>query len=271
MYPTLIVKFAKGRCVEFEEAEVIEEPDPGTVRKLPWLIDVFCYPISAPGLIILGIFVFTPVILSLAISAFSAVLGPLSILLMPLGLVFLIINITVPAYMFWYFGMCIRQSASGQVRAPETLNSMQEDFAEMAMELLRIVCCVAVCLGPSLIYHSLTKRTDGILWLLLGSGTFFIPMVLLATVMFGSFGGLNPVIIIPSIFSTFPWYCASVLVFCIPVAIALGALIYLPKDSALAAAFAVLLRALYAYLSLVVAHILGRFYYRNAERLYWEA
>ena len=255
--------------MEFEEAEVIEEPDPGTVRKLPWLIDVFCYPVSIPGLTILGIYVFTPAILSLATSALSAVLGSLSILLMPLGLVFLIINITVSAYMFWYFGMCIRQSASGQVRAPETLNTgMQDDFAEMAMELLRIVCCVAVCLGPGLIYHSLTKRMDRVLWLLLGSGIFFIPMVLLATVMFGSFGGLNPAIIIPSIFSTFLGYCLVVLAFCMPVAIAVGILVCLTKESGAVVTF--IMRGVFAYFALVAAHISGIFYYRNKERLYWE-
>ena len=205
--------------MEFEEANIVEQPDPETVRRLPWFIDVFCYPISVPGLIILGIFVFTPVILSLIISALSVVLGPLIVLLMPLGFVFFIINIVISAYMFWYFGMCIRQSALGQVRAPETLSTgMQDDFPEMALELLRIVCCVAVCLGPGLIYYSFTKRLDWVLWLLLGLGVFFMPMALLATVMFGSFDGLNPAVIIPSIFSTFLGYCASVLALCVPVA-----------------------------------------------------
>lgn len=257
--------------MELEELNAVEHPDPEKVRKLPWFIDVFCYPISAPGLTILGIYVLTPVILSLIMSALAYVLGALSILLIPLGFVFLIINIVVSAYMFWYFGMCIRQSALGQIRAPETLNTgMQDDFPEMALELLRIVCCVAVCLGAGLIYYSFTKRMDWVLWLLLGLGVFFMPMALLATVMFGSFDGLNPLIIVPSIFSTLIGYCASVLALCVPVAVALCVLICLPKDSPQAAAFAVLLRALYAYLSLVVAHILGRFYYRNAERLYWE-
>ncbi len=255
--------------MELEELKVVEQPEPDTIRKLPWLIDVFCYPISVPGLTILGIFVFTPIILSLAISAFSAVLGPLSILLMPLGLVFLIINITISAYMFWYFGMCIRQSASGLVRAPETLNAgMQDDFVEMAMELLRIVCCVAVCLGPGLIYYSYTKRTDRILWLLLGCGVFFLPMALLATVMFGSFNGLNPIIFIPSILSTFWGYCLAVLALCVPVAIAVGILVCLPKGSGTVVAF--IMRGVFAYFALVVAHILGIFYCRNKERLYWE-
>ena len=269
MGPTLIGKSAKGHGVEFEEAEVIEESDPGTVRKLPWLIDVFCYPISVPGLTILGIFVFTPAILSLAISAFSAVLGPLSILLMPLGLVFGLINLIINAYMFWYFGMCIHRSASGQIRAPETLSGgIDEGIMEMALQLLQIVCCVAVCVGPGLIYHSLTKRMDWIFWLLLGLGVFFLPMSLLATVMFGSFDGLNPIIFIPSIFSTFLRYCLVVLALCVPVAIAVGILVCLPKESGTVVAF--IMRGVFAYFALVVAHILGIFYYRNKERLYWE-
>lgn len=255
--------------MEFEEVNIVEQPDPEKVRKLPWFIDVFCYPVSIPGLTILGIYVFTPVILSLTISALSAVLGPLSVLLMPLGLVFFIINIIVSAYMFWYFGMCIHESAVGKVRAPETLSGgIDEDIMEMALQLLRIVCCVFVCVGPGLTYYSITNRLDWICWLLLGCGVFFLPMALLAMVMFGSFSGLNPIIIVPSIFSTFLGYCLAVLALCVPVAIAVGILVCLPKGSGTVVVF--IMRGMFAYFALVAAHILGRFYYRNAGRLYWE-
>jgi hypothetical protein len=151
--------------------------------------------------------------------------------------------------------------------------------------------------GPGLTYYSITHRLDWILWLLLGLGVFFMPMVLLATVMFGSFNGLNPAIIIPSIFNTFLSYGVVLLAFCVPAGIIVVVSTFLPEETvgvfgyilravgttltfATGLPFSLpehrigiisfLLRGVYAYLALVAAHILGRFYYRNKERLYWE-
>ncbi|MHC4721636.1 MAG: hypothetical protein ACYS6I_02885 [Planctomycetota bacterium] len=292
-----IGKSAKGRYVEFEEAEIIEEPDPGTVRKLPWLIDVFCYPISVPGLTILGIYVFTPVVLSLVGLGLSVVGYP-AFLSMPLVLAMAAIDLIVTAYVFWYFSMCIHESAVGKVRAPETLNKIiADDTTDTILDLLRIVSSVFICVGPGLTYYSITQRLDWILWLLLGSGIFFLPMALLATVMFGSFDGLNPAIVIPSIFNTFLQHCLVLLAFCVPAGIAVGVSVCLPEHTvgvfgyilrgvSTILTFATglplslpkhnigiisfLLRGGYAYLALVAAHILGIFYYRNKERLYWE-
>jgi hypothetical protein len=167
----------------------------------------------------------------------------------------------------------------------------------MVLDLLRTASCVFICVGPSLTYYSITNRLDWICRLLLGCGVFFLPMALLATVMFGSFDGLNPIIIITSIFSTFFRYCLVLSAFCVPMAIAVGLSIGLPKHTVGVFGYVLrgvgtlltfatglpmslpeytigiisfLLRGVYAYLALVAAHILGRFYYRNAEKLYWE-
>lgn len=269
--------------MELEELNIVEHPEPDTIRKLPWLIDVLCYPISVPGLTILGIYVLTPAVLSLIISH-----------VLPMAA----IDLIVTAYIFWYFGMCIHESAVGKVRAPETLNKIIADnTTDMIIDLLRIVLCVFICVGPGLTYFSITQRLDWILWLMLGSGVFFMPMALLATVMFGSFKGLNPTIIIPSIFSTFWQYCPVLLAFCVPAGIivavstflsehALGVFGYIVQGATTIftvttglpvelpeyniGIISFLLRGVYAYLALVAAHILGRFYYHNAERLYWE-
>lgn len=284
--------------MEFEEETLVEQPDPEKVRKLPWFIDVFCYPISVPGLTILGIYMLTAVVLRLAGLGLSVVVGYFGFLSMPVVLALAAVDLIVTAYVFWYFGMCIHESAGGGVRAPEILNkNIAEDTFEMVLELLRILSCVFICLGPGLTYYSITDRLDWIYWLLLGLGIFFMPMALLATVMFGSFSGLNPIIIITSIFSTFFRYCLVLLAFCVPVAIAVGLSIGLPKHTVGVFGYVLrgvgtiltfatglplslpahttgiisfLLRGVYAYIAFVAAHILGRFYYRNAERLYWE-
>jgi hypothetical protein len=261
----------KGSGVELEESNAVEQTEEGMDRELPWLFDVLCYPASVPGLTILGIYIFLPVVLGLIGSGLNIVFGGFGLILTPVGLVLMGINYIITAYLFWYFSMCIRQSASGQIRAPETLSgAINDDFSEMALQLLLVACCVFICLGLSLAYYWITRRTDWICWLMLGCGVFLLPMALLATVMFGSFTGLNPFIILSSIFSTFFSYCAVVLAFCIPVAIGYGIFIFFLRTESIGAVTGVVVRGVFAYLFLVAAHILGRFYYRNEKKLYWE-
>ncbi len=280
--------------MELEELNAVEQPEPDTIRKLPWLFDVFCYPVSVPGMTIIGIYVLTPAVLHLAAFGLSVIVNLSNPLVLPMAA----IDLVVTGYMFWYFGMCIRESTVGKVRAPETLNKIISDNAiDMTIDLLHIVLSAFICVGPGLTYFSITNRLDWIYWLLLGLGVFYMPMALLATVMFGSFKGMNPLIIIPSIFSTFLRYCPVLLAFCVPVAIAMGVFVCLPEHTVGVFGYILqgvrtifmfatglpvdlpkhnigiisfLLRGVYAYLMLVAAHILGMFYYRNKERLYWE-
>jgi len=86
--------------------------------------------------------------------------------------------------------------------------------------------------------------------------------------MFDSIIGLNPILIVTSIFSTFFQYCCVVVMFCIPVGIIAGMLIYLPNDTGFL--MQLILRTVYAYQLLVAGHLLGDFFKRNEERLYWE-
>lgn len=217
---------------------------------------------------ILGIYVFTPIIFYLIELGLGSVFGAFPILLMPTRLLFAIINLIVTAYLFWYLSTCIHQSALGKVRAPETLNrDIGEGIIDIVFVLLRIACCILVCLAPSIAYYSILERTDWLCWLLLACGAVLFPMALLATVMFGSLSALNPFVIIAAVFRTPVRYCLVLLALCVPIAIAGGILICLPNDAGRTVGF--LLRGVHAYLLFVVAHILGRFYYRNEQRLYW--
>jgi len=252
----------------FDDREAACRIDLQAARKLTSFIDVFFYPISTPGLTILGIYVFTPVIFHLIESGLGTVFGAFRILLMPTQLLFAIINLIVTAYLLWYANTCIRQSALGRTRAPETLNTdVGEGILDMVMQLFRIACCLLVCLMPAVVYYSIVEHSDWICWLLLACGIGLFPMALLATVMFGSFSALNPILIISSVFTTFLPYCLVLLVLCVPLVIVLGLLICLPDNADKTIGF--ILRGVYAYLLLVAAHILGRFYYRNEKKLYW--
>ena len=252
----------------FDDQEAAQWIDPQAARKLPSFIDVFFYPISTPGLIILAIYVFTPVICYLIQSGLGAVFGAFRILLMPTTLLFTIINLIVTVYLLWYFNTCIRQSALGRMRAPETLNTdVGEGILDMVMQLFRIACCLLVCLVPAVVSYSIVERSDWICWLLLACGICLMPMALLATAMFGSFYALNPILIISSVCTTFLRYCLVLLALCLPLVIVLGLMNYLPERADKILGF--ILRGVYAYLLLVAAHILGRFYYRNEKKLYW--
>jgi len=242
--------------------------DPQAARKLTPFIDVFFYPISTPGLTILGIYVFTPVIFHFIESWFGAALGSFRILLAPIHLLFSIVNLIVTAYLLWYANTSIRQSALGRMRAPETLNAdVGEGILDMVMQLCRIASCLLLCLTPALTYYLIIERSDWICWLLLVCGILLFPMALLATVMFGSFAALNPILIISSVCTTFLRYCLVLLALCVPLVIVLGISICLPNNADKTIGF--ILRGVYAYLLLVAAHILGRFYCRNEKKLYW--
>ena len=97
-------------------------------------------------------------------------------------------------------------------------------------------------------------------------GVFFLPMTLLRVVMYDSLAGLNPFIIVWSIFKIFPRYCLVLLFFYLPMVLFVFMARWVPKDL-WGGRF--ILKAANMYLLLVSAHVLGWFYYRNEERLAW--
>jgi len=237
--------------------------------RLPWFIDLFLYPASASGLSILAIILFTPLIFELILFCLAQVLGPFRIMLMPLGICFLIADFIIAAYMFWYFGVCVQASSRGKRRAPGILNKDSDaGGGSMVNQMLRIIFCVLIFLAPSLGYYYNTKQTDSIFFSLLGGGAFFLPMALLAMIMFESIWGLNPILIIGSIIRTFFRYCLVVPAFYLVIAAIVGMVVYVPADSPLLVTIALMAVALYALL--IAAHILGLFFHRNEEKLYWE-
>ena len=247
--------------------------EPIEKRKLPWLIDIFLYPISVPGLTMLAIFIFMPIGLDLILFVLAKVLGALYprmvLVLLPLAILFAIIRFIVTWYMIWYFGVCVQESAAGQTRAPETLTKDGGfDVVEMFFQSIRFLCCIVICFGPVLAYYFTYREADRSFWLILTGGIFFFPMTLLSIVMFDSIRGLYPILIVTSIFSTFFQYCCVVVMFCIPVGIIAGMLIFLPEDTGFL--IQLILRTVYAYQLLIAGHLLGDFFKRNEERLYWE-
>jgi hypothetical protein len=84
--------------------------------------------------------------------------------------------------------------------------------------------------------------------------------------MFDSIRGLNPMLIVGSIFSTFFLYCGLV-VFCYALFILIaGAGYFLLRSWVLGYIFLFVC----SYQALIGAHLLGRFYWKYQDKLNWE-
>ena len=92
--------------------------------------------------------------------------------------------------------------------------------------------------------------------------------MLLAVVMFDTINALNPVLIIGSIFSTFLHYAGIVLLFMIPLGMVMGITIVgaIFDDPLLKLP----VKAIGLYLFMLDACLLGRFFYKNEEKLRWD-
>jgi len=251
---------------ETEEEPATEDADAPTQSGLPWMIDIFLYPTSIPGLTHLGFFVGVHFVLGFA----RLIAGPLVRLV---GLPIFVIGILIGLYFSWYVTECIRDSAAGRTRAPQAFATA--NISEMYSQCLHIVGCYLIFAGPAGFYFIFTERTNAIFWLLVGYGIFFCPMGLLACVMFDSVKGLNPILLIPSIFSTLLPYCGLILliggiVLSVKTLIGIIDPQELQQTRLLATIVGGLFYAVMLYTVFVIAHLLGRFYKRCEEELNWD-
>jgi DNA-directed RNA polymerase subunit RPC12/RpoP len=244
----------------------LQEPKPVAERKLPWILDTFLYPVSLSGITHLAIFTIIPSLIAILRTS----LGKASMIV---GLPSSIINILIFLYMGWYFTECVRDSAKGGTRAPEAFASM--GAGEMWSQIQHIVGCYLILISPAFFYDLYTGKLDAVYWGLLIIGSFFFPMGLLACIMFDSIRGLNPKLLIGSMFSTFFQYCGLVLLVIAIIFIftQLVGMVVTGAPKKPSAAMLVLGGAIFftgLYVAFVIAHIIGRFYWRNQEKLNWE-
>jgi len=237
-----------------QEPEKESAEETTALRSLPWFVDIFLCPISVSGLVNLAILSFLPRMLP--------PLGHLNYWMhLPPSLAFIVILV---GYLIYCLSDYIRDSADGNRRAPdiELSLSILTNAWELVWLILNTFICVAVCVGPLVAYLIITKQTDIIFWLLVTYGILYLPMVLLALVLFDSLRALNPILIIGSMLNVFFPYCGLVVLF-----FAVSGLIAIMPQSWL---ISYILSAVCIYLTIVMAHLLGRFCYQYRERLNWE-
>ena len=242
-------------------------------RKLPWLIDIFLYPLNVSCLTVLGIIIGLPLViyfLIMILGVFALRCPPLIVFLGFMGFAAFIVRAVLWFYMYWYYCECIRDSALGGLRAPETMGSTP-GLGEMLFQLIKIIGCVAFFIAPMLIYFLYSRKIDTIFWILLGYGVFFCPMGLLAVIMFDSLSGLNPVLLIGSILSTFLPYIGLVLFYYALSSVSIVVVVLLQKGVLPSSQlFSFAFKVVNIYLLFVGGHLLGRFYWRYQEKLNWE-
>ena len=141
--------------------------------------------------------------------------------------------------------------------------------------MLRIIGCFFLFFAPCVIRLINNEgKTDNLFYYLLAAGAALFPISLLSVVMYDSVRGLNPVLLIKSILKTFFHYAGLVVVLWAGLFVIGYTRIYFIK--AFSANFVLftlgvgIARFIKIYLLMVAAHLLGRYYYKNAERLNWE-
>ncbi len=232
-------------------------------RKLPWIVDILLYPFNTQGMGIILLCVGIP-------SMLRVVTKTLDILtrMFPPMLVFWVLFIIfhwsslllLTLYVCWYWYECILDSASGGIRAPETAG-ITPGVSEILRQSFRTFACLCYSMLPAVVYAGYSQQYDDpICWLLCGFGFFLFPMIVLAVAVFDSILVANPLLVLGSMFSTFPQY-SGVVVFCPgPFLLMLLALGFVRSPGLWPLAYLFLLHSL--YLNLVLAHVMGRLFWK---------
>lgn len=227
------------------------------------ILCLLSYPLNGPGLSIVSIYVLVPFFVWVLVTILPYQLRIAG------GFILFLIKILVSLSTFWYLTVCVRASAEGQMQAPNVFEFGQDDsFWDWLREFFIIALTVSLCIAPAFLLKRFAGINTAVFLTVLGTGIFFMPMLLLAVVMFDTISALNPILIIASVFSTFFKYAAVVVLFFVPIALTIwmnmasrvtyNPLLILPA------------RAISIYLLMMDACLLGRFFYRNEEKLRWD-
>ena len=257
-----------------EETQLTEEVE----RKLPFIVDIFLYPLNVSGIVNMGLFLFTPLLIGVV---YSLVLNGIFLV----GDFFaLFLFALFFGYILYYLRLCVIGSSKGHLRAADVAYWQWPDKSELLSQFGMTLASIAVCFCPASLYFVLTERADIVFWFLFVPGFFFFPMCFLRVCLFDSFDSLNPVSIAGSIYTAFLPYLPLVLLFFI---IALGCyfllpplppagdklesiLLYLARFVGYLASFRFAGRMVaFFYLAMIASHLLGRFYWFNKHKLNW--
>jgi len=192
---------------------------------------------------------------------------PLLLLIMaPLAIISALVIITMVLYYGWYLCECLRDSATGGIRAPDTAGQTPGPMDLFSQNLLTIVCTLVFAGLFASLNTSLSLEGTGTR-ILAAAVAYFYPISLLGVVTLESLRGLNPLYNLRNIARTFLPYTALLIIFCLGQA-GLFALCFRQFPSTRYRVIALAL--LEIYFALISAHALGRFAWRYQDKLDWE-
>ncbi|MCE5339710.1 MAG: hypothetical protein LLF92_01105 [Planctomycetaceae bacterium] len=261
-----------------------EAPPEAFKRKFPWLLDIFLYPANITGVAMLLIMAGIPLVTLLVSSvfAFIPVIGLFIGFLA--GLIVSVVNI----YSYVYFCQCVQNSAQGYVRLSVGMGEFM-DFWDAFLMMFRIIVSIVLFAAPAFAHLYLSSEADDIpdfifnfpeynkpdefFYYLLAIGAALFPMAMLSVVMHESFAGLNPFLILSSLLKTHVFYIGFIVLFWAGVFSFWYIRSYCFKSfkvNSYSLLFAIgAYRFIKIYLMMVLMHLMGRFYYKNSERLNW--
>ena len=249
----------------------IMDPEEPPERKYPWIIDIFLYPLNFAALTMLLICVGGPFLLRVMVIFAKVAMIHVPVMLI-IWFVFIVVHWVVELllgmYVIWYFFACVRDSAEGGIRAPNT-TAMTPGLWDLLLVTFRLLACAALCVLPVALCAFYRGQADPLCLVLTVLGGLVFPMALLSVVMHESVNGLNPLLVLRSILRTPVHYLLLV-----PFCYALSRIIPLAFGLILDKQhwhWSYVLQAASFYQTLVVAHLLGRFYFKNEEKLEWDA
>jgi hypothetical protein len=229
-------------------------------RALPWPIDILLYPASVSGVTALTIIVGIPLVLRVVVRLVPSLAG---IVYLP----FVIIRLVIGLYAGWYLAECVCDSARGGTRVPEVIGS-DIGLSGMWSRVSYLLAVYIIYLLPGVLYPMYFGRMDAVFAVLFAWGFIFFPMGLLAMAMHDDTSVLNPLFLLGSILRV----CLPYLGLLFMVA-ALGLVFWLidrlsgqgppPLWLDLLGFF------IMGYLTFILAHLLGRFYWRYRDRFDW--
>ncbi len=246
--------------------------NPPAVRPYPWFLDIWLYPFGPSTLGLALVMVGVPMLISLlAWLSYAVVIAltfllPFTVAIMGLCMIGLLV---IDLLLVWYFCECVRESAAGSLRVPDTLGRSPDHMELLGQGVTLTVGSLLYWVATMLCFSYVASPWIKGAVLVLTATTF--PLALLRAIMDESMSGFNPLPLVPMIWQTRAHYPAAVL--------ATGILFVLPTwglytwCAPLMNAWwwtfllsPLVLPALY-YPLLVLAHIWGRYYDRHAETL----
>jgi hypothetical protein len=236
-------------------------------RPLPWFIDIFLYPANKTGTINLAVTFGVPVVLiflTLGCIAAANVAPVLIFVAVVLAMGSLIATVVMCLYFGWYVTECVRSSSEGNIRAPDTIGQTP-GFMELFALCFQVFLCGMVFLGMSWSIRASVMPPDWAQQILDTVLGLLLPMTLLSIISLESIRGLNPLLNLKLIAFTFLPYCGVAVPLYLAHKMLFWACLRLPGRAGI-----ITLALCEVYGIMVSAHVLGRFAWRQQDRLIWE-